>query len=69
MSPAGQSHPEYAIERLQVGPFRRRIAIDPIFPPPSIEELTTLTKKLMLPDSPVETNKFELIFDEVEEGK
>ena len=46
-----------------------RVAIDPIFPPPSVEELITLTKKLMLPDNPIENNKFELIFDEVEEGK
>lgn len=29
----------------------------------------TLTKKLMLPDNLIETNKFELIFDEVEEGR
>lgn len=46
-----------------------RVAIDPIFPPPSVEELITMTKKLMLPDNPIENNKFELIFDEVEEGK
>ena len=42
-----------------------RVAIDPIFPPPSVEELITMTKKLMLPDNPIENNKFELIFDEV----
>ena len=47
----------------------QRVAIDPIFPPPSVEELITMTKKLMLPDNPIENNKFELIFDEVEEGK
>ena len=46
-----------------------RVAIDPIFPPPSVEELITMTKKLMLPDNPIDNNKFELIFDEVEEGK
>ena len=47
----------------------QRVAIDPIFPPPSVEELITMTKKLMLPDNPIDNNKFELIFDEVEEGK
>jgi hypothetical protein len=45
------------------------LTIDPVFPPPPIEELVTLTKKLMLPDNLIESNKFELIFDEVEEGK
>lgn len=43
-----------------------RIAVDPIFPPPPIEELITFSKKMMLPDSMIENTKFELIFDEVE---
>lgn len=46
-----------------------RIVIDPIYPPPPIEELVNMSKKLFLPENPLENNKFELIFDEVEEGK
>jgi hypothetical protein len=43
--------------------------VDPVFPPPPVEELVALSKKLMLPDNLIETNKFELIFDEVDEMK
>jgi hypothetical protein len=43
--------------------------IDPIYPPPPIEDLISMSKKLVLPENPLENNKFELIFDEVEEGK
>jgi hypothetical protein len=39
-----------------------------VFPPPPLAELIKMTKKLILPESPLENNKFELVFDEVEEG-
>jgi hypothetical protein len=45
------------------------LVVDPVFPPPLVEELVNLSKKLLLPDNLIETNKFELIFDEVEEGR
>ena len=38
--------------------------VDPIFPPPDIEEITGYPKKLCLSDNMMENNKFELIFDE-----
>lgn len=43
--------------------------VDPIFPPPAIEELVSLGKRLTLPENLLENNKFELIFDEAEEGR
>ena len=46
-----------------------RIVIDPVYPPPPIEELINMSRKLVLPENPLENNKFELIFDEVEEVK
>jgi len=42
-----------------------RIAVDPIFPPPTP---WPTSKKFYLPENPLETNKFELIFDERREG-
>jgi hypothetical protein len=42
--------------------------IDPLFPPPEIEEIAGYSKKLSLSDNMMESNKFELIFDEAEEG-
>ena len=42
-----------------------RIAVDPVFPPP-IPWATS--KKFLLPDNPLENNKFEMIFDERQEG-
>lgn len=41
-----------------------RIGIDPMFPPPNWPN----SKKHLLPDNMLETNKFELIFDEEESG-
>jgi hypothetical protein len=41
-----------------------RIALDPIFPPPSWPK----SKRHQIPDNPYENNKFELIFDEVIDG-
>lgn len=35
-----------------------RMVIDPLFPPPLIEDVVNLSKKLMLPDNMMETNKF-----------
>lgn len=46
-----------------------KLFVDPIFPPPDIEEIVSYTKKLCLNDNMMENNKFELIFDEAEEGK
>lgn len=45
-----------------------KIAVDPIFPPPDIEEIVGCNKKLVLTENLFENNKFELIFDEAEEG-
>jgi len=41
-----------------------RLTIDQMFPPPSWQ----LSKKLSLPENLLENNKFELVFDEVEDG-
>ena len=41
-----------------------RISIDPVFPPP----IWPASKKHLLPDNLLENNKFELIFDEIEDG-
>lgn len=41
-----------------------RIAVDPVFPPPSF----TNPKKLPANENYLETNKFEIIFDEIEDG-
>ena len=43
--------------------------VDPLFPPPPLEEIAKLTKKIIIPDNPIDNSKFELIFDETEEGK
>jgi hypothetical protein len=45
------------------------LTIDTIFPPPGVEELVSMSKKTMIPDNPLESNKYELIFDEIEEGR
>ena len=42
-----------------------RIAVDPLFPPPIP---WPQSKKHQLPDNILQNNKFELIFDEFEEG-
>lgn len=42
----------------------RRLTIDQMFPPPAWQ----LSKKLTLPENLLENNKFELVFDEVEDG-
>lgn len=41
-----------------------RIAVDPVFPPPTFPK----AKRHMIPDNVYETNKFELIFDELVDG-
>lgn len=46
-----------------------KIVIDPIFPPPDIEEIAAYSKKLFLNDNLLEQNRFQLIFDEAEEGR
>jgi len=40
-----------------------RIALDPLFPPPN----WPTSKKHFLPDN-IENNKFEIVFDEIEDG-
>ena len=40
-----------------------RIAVDPIFPPPTFPK----NKKHLIPDNLFEANKFELIFDELDQ--
>ena len=42
-----------------------RVAVDPIFPPPNYPK----NKKHMIPDNVFENNKFELFFDELQEGE
>lgn len=46
-------------------PNENRLTIDPMFPPPHTDNPS---KKQALPDNPLENNKFELVFDETEEG-
>ena len=41
-----------------------KLAVDPIFPPPSFPK----TKKHLVPENIFESNKFELIFDELVDG-
>lgn len=43
--------------------YFKRIAIDTIFPPPPIEDWS-INKKLFTNDNVLESNKFELLFDE-----
>jgi hypothetical protein len=45
-----------------------KFVIDPLFPPPDIEEIAGYSKKLCLSDNMMENNRFELIFDEAEDG-
>jgi len=45
-----------------------RIAVDPLFMPPEIKDWPA-THKAIIPDNIIENNKFELIFDELIEGK
>ena len=45
----------------------RRIAVDPIFPPPELSKWN-LNKSIYLPEKMLENNKFELIFDEIVDG-
>ena len=45
-----------------------RLSIDPIYPPPAIEDWP-LTKKMVCPDNLLENNKFELVFDELLHGQ
>mmetsp|Transcript_18664 Transcript_18664/g.2558 ORF Transcript_18664/g.2558 Transcript_18664/m.2558 type:complete len:101 (+) Transcript_18664:153-455(+) len=45
-----------------------RIAVDPIFPPPPIDDWPA-SKRCLIPSDIVENNKFELIFDEFYDGK
>jgi len=42
-----------------------RLTIDPLFPPPN----DFSSKKHTLPENPMENNRFELVFDEAEEGE
>ena len=44
-----------------------RIAVDPIFPPPDIAKWTG-GKKDSIPDNIWQTNRFELIFDQLVDG-
>jgi hypothetical protein len=44
-----------------------RIAIDPIFPPPEVSHWSH-NRKESLPENMFESNKFELIFDELKSG-
>lgn len=46
----------------------KRIAIDPIFPPPHISKWIG-GKQHNIPNNLLEENKFELIFDELVDGK
>jgi hypothetical protein len=48
--------------------FYCRIAIDPIFPPPEASKWTG-GKSYKIPESILEANRFELIFDELVDGK
>ena len=45
-----------------------RVALDPVFPPPTKVNWTN-TKKHLIPDSAFVNNKFEMVFDECTEGK
>jgi tubulin monoglycylase TTLL3/8 len=45
-----------------------RIAIDPVFPPPDIGRWNG-GQRLRVPDNILEQNRFELIFDELLDGK
>lgn len=42
-----------------------QLAIDPLFPPP-INDPFPMTRKVFIPDVPIMTNRFELIFDELD---
>lgn len=42
--------------------------MDPIFPPPPLPEIAKLAKKIVMPENSIDSNKFELVFDETEEG-
>ena len=44
-----------------------RIAVDPIFPPPPLDDWPN-SKKHMSPDNLLDNNKFELVFDELVDG-
>jgi tubulin polyglutamylase TTLL1 len=48
--------------------YINRIAIDPIFPPPDIGKWTG-GKKEYIPENIFESNRFELIFDELSDGQ
>lgn len=45
-----------------------RIAVDPVFPPPGQAYLLNLPRTFV-PENILEVNRFELVFDEIEEGK
>ena len=40
-----------------------------MFPPPAVETILAGSKKFPLADNILENNKYELIFEEVEEGR
>ena len=48
--------------------FLKRIAIDPIYPPPH-ESKWPIQKKEAITDDLYETNRFELIFDDLVDGQ
>ena len=45
-----------------------RIAVDPIYPPPDFSKWSG-SKKEYIPENVLQTNRFELIFDELIDGK
>jgi hypothetical protein len=53
---------------MRLNKFLLRIAIDPIFPPPDASKWTG-GKSYKVPENILEANRFELIFDELVDGK
>ena len=63
----GQAYSKYDRKYLEVLIFFKRIAIDPIFPPPDISQWNG-GKKETIPEKFLENNRYELIFDELSDG-
>ena len=63
-----KNYSKYDWKYVKVLSNNHRIAIDPIFPPPELNKWTG-GKKENIPDNIFENNRFELIFDEILDGK
>lgn len=68
MSAPQQNDPVYGRKCFQVTGDILRVAVDPIFPPPGQAYLLNLPRTFV-PDNILEVNRFQLVFDQVQEGK